>query len=46
MSQFDMWLRILALLGLGISLAAAPISGWLAIAAVCAAIFLEPQKWY
>jgi hypothetical protein len=46
MSQLEMWLRVIALLGLGVSLASAPVSGWFAIAAVCAAIFLEPQKWH
>lgn len=46
LGEFDMWIRVLALLGLGISMTMAPVSGWFAIAAVCAAIFLEPQKWW
>lgn len=44
LSEFDMWFRMFALLGLGISMAMAA-GGWFAIAAICAAIFLEPYKW-
>jgi hypothetical protein len=43
LSEFDMWLRMFALLGLGISMAMA-VGGWFAMAAVCAALFLEPYK--
>ena len=45
MKDFDMWLRMFALLGLGISMAMAA-GEWFAISAICAAIFLEPYKWW
>jgi|688.fasta_scaffold585429_3 hypothetical protein len=45
LGEIDMWFRVLALLGLGISMTMAA-GGWFAMAAVCAALFLEPQKWW
>jgi hypothetical protein len=44
MIHIELWIRMFALLGLGISMVMAT-SGWFAMAAICAAIYLEPYRW-